>query len=232
MKTKTSLIIEELQRLRNNKGLEGMKKFGINPGKALGIGIPLLRSLAVKYGKDHALALSLWESGIHEARILASYVDDSSEVTEIQLENWVKDFDSWDVCDQCCGNLFVRTPFAFSMAKTWSKRKPEFIKRAGFVMLAELAVHAKNTSDEAFIPFFAMIEREAWDERNFVKKAVNWALRQIGKRSIFLHSHAVKCALKISQQSSPAAQWIAGDALRELNSAKVIERLNKKALKQ
>lgn len=169
-------------------------------------------------GKDHFLAQELWASGIHEARILAGMIDEPEAVSEEQMDSWVKDFDSWDVCDQVCGNLFDRTPCAYKNAVEWSKRKEEFVKRAGFVMMAELAVHDKTAMDKEFLRFFTLVKREATDERNFVQKAINWALRQIGNRSRSLNRKAIETAKEIQKMDSKAARWIAADALRELSS--------------
>lgn len=194
-----------------------MARFGINRHKALGISIPTLRAMAKRIGRDHALARQLWASGIHEARILASIIDEPDKVTSRQMERWVRDFDSWDVCDQCCGNLFDKTPFAYRKAAAWSRRREEFVKRAGFALMAALAVHDKETGDAAFVKFLRLIERAAADDRNFVKKAANWALRQIGKRNGQLRRDAIKTAREIQKIDSRAARWIAADALRELS---------------
>jgi 3-methyladenine DNA glycosylase AlkD len=209
-------IIRELKSHGKAKNVAGMARFGINPHKALGVSVKILREQAKRIGKDHALAQELWNSQIHEARILATLVDEPSKVTQRQMDAWVRDFDSWDICDQACMNLFRKTPRAFGCALRWSARKEEFVKRAGFVLVATLAVHEKAVPDEQFVPFFALIEKESDDARNFVKKAVNWALRQLGKRSLFLREKAVVCALKLQQKPSSASRWIAADALREL----------------
>jgi len=165
----------------------------------------------------------LWASGLHEARILASMIDDPRLVSEHQMETWVKDFDSWDICDQVCGNLFDKTPSAFQKAVEWCHREPEFVRRAGFVMMAELAVHDKQAPDEVFLPFFPLIKQYATDERNFVKKAVNWALRQIGKRDATLRASALEWAEQIRAMDSKTAQWIAKDAMKELLAHEVKE---------
>jgi 3-methyladenine DNA glycosylase AlkD len=208
-------IISTLKQISNPKYLEGMKRFGVDNSKALGVSLPNLRKVVKGFKKDHQLALELWATGIHECRVLASLVDDPKLVTPGQMDNWVADFYSWDVCDQVCGNLFDRTPYAIEKALEYSRSEKEYIKRAGFVLMAEFAVHDKKASDAAFMQFFPIIEREAWDDRNFVKKAVNWALRQIGKRNRSLGKVAKECALRIAQQESKAAKWIAKDALAE-----------------
>jgi 3-methyladenine DNA glycosylase AlkD len=205
-----------------------MVRFGINPKNTYGISMPVIRKMAKEIGKDHRLALKLWQSGIHEARILAGLTDKPQKVTEKQMEAWVKDFDSWDVCDQVCGNLFDRTPFAYQKAVEWSSRPEEFVKRAGFVLMATLSVHDKKAVDQKFGPFFRLIQKEATDERNFVKKAVNWALRQIGKRNLALNKKAILVAKKIQKMESRSARWIANDAIRELMSPAVQKRLQKK----
>jgi 3-methyladenine DNA glycosylase AlkD len=196
--------------------LSGMARFGIDSSKALGTPLPELRKIAKSIKKDHELALALWDTGIHEARIIASLVDDPAMVTPAQMDSWTNDFYSWDLCDQVCGNLFDRTPYVIEKALEYSLREEEFVKRTGFVLMAEYAVHHKTASDDIFIQFLPIIEREAWDNRNFVKKAVNWALRQIGKRNGALRPIAIACANNILQQNSKAAKWIATNALKEL----------------
>jgi 3-methyladenine DNA glycosylase AlkD len=222
-------ILKKLKSLSDPKAVEGMARFGINPENTFGVSIPNLRQIAKETGKDHALAQQLWASGIHEARILASMVDDPKMVTEEQLERWVKDFDSWDVCDQCCMNLFEKTQFAYQKAVEWSSNDKEFIKRTGFVLMARLAVSDKKADDRQFEPFLPIIKRESTDNRNFVKKAVNWALRQIGKRNLNLNGKAVETAKEIQEIDSKSARWIASDALRELTGQAVLERLQAKS---
>lgn len=220
-------ILGRLKSLSNPKAVEGMARFGINPQNTFGISIPVLRKIAREIGKDHRLALGLWKSGIHEARILASYIEEPDKMTEDQLERWVKDFDSWDVCDQVCG-LFENTPYAYGKVFEWADRREEFVKRSAFALMAGLAVHDKKSGDEQFEKFFPVIQRAATDERNFVKKAVNWALRNIGKRNIALNRRAIKTAGEIQKIGSKSARWIAADALRELQIQVVQERLRSK----
>ncbi len=210
------------------KAVAGMARFGIKGSEVLGVSVPNLRQLARKAGKSHRLAIGLWETEIHEARIVASMVDEPADVTEEQMENWARDFDSWDLVDQSCGNLFDKTPFAVKKALEWSKREKEFEKRAGFSLMAELAVHDKTAGNETFLKFLPAIVREAGDERNFVKKAVNWALRQIGKRNAALNKAAIETAEKIRRIDSRPAKWIASDALRELRSDPVQRKLRSK----
>jgi 3-methyladenine DNA glycosylase AlkD len=209
-------IIAELRALGSEHNRAGMARFGINTERALGISVTQLRQMAKRTGKDHELALELWDSGIHEARILASIVDEPHAVTAEQMEAWAADFNSWDVVDQVCGNLFDKTPYAWDKAAEWTERPEEFVKRAGFSLIAYMAVHLKKIDDREFERFFPIIEREASDDRNFVKKAVNWALRQIGKRSDYLRPQAIACAERIAAQEATSARWIARDALREL----------------
>jgi 3-methyladenine DNA glycosylase AlkD len=216
-------ILKKLKSLSNPKAVAAMARFGINPDNTYGVSIPNLRRMAKEIGKDHTLAQQLWSSGIHEAKILAGMIDVPEIVTEKQMEQWVKGFDSWDVCDQVCMNLFEDTPFASKKAVAWSKRKEEFIKRAGFVMMARLAVSDKKADDKQFEKFLPIIKRGADDSRNFVKKAVNWALRQIGKRNFRLNKKAIETAKEIQKIDSKPAKWIASDALRELTS-KVVQK--------
>ena len=214
-------IISYFKSLKNPANIEGMKRYGIAADKAFGVNIPVIRKLARELRYNHNLAHELWETGLHEARILAFLIDDPKDVDVEQMERWVSEINSWDICDGCMSNLFDKTPYAYKKAVEWSRRKEEFVKRAGFVLMATLAVHDKKADDSSFEKFFPLIEKEAKDERNFVKKAVNWALRQIGKRSPYLHKEAIKVAERIQKQESKSAKWIASDALRELRSEKV-----------
>lgn len=216
-------VIADLKQRADEQTRAGMARFGISTVHALGVSIPILRKMAKAIGRDHALALTLWASGIHEARILASMIADPRLISPQEMDEWVNDFVSWDICDQVCGNLFDKTAYAYQKAVEWCQQEQEFTKRAGFVMMAELAVHDKKASDEAFVHFFPLIQRYADDERNFVKKAVNWALRQIGKRNKTLHTLALECAFEIQKRDSKTARWIAQDALRELLAKAVKE---------
>lgn len=210
-------VLSELRALANPDNAAGMARFGISAHNTLGISVKELRRIA-KGRRDHALAEALWQSGIHEARVLASMVDDPHQVTEAQMERWAVDFDSWDVVDQVCGNLFDRTPFAVQKVFEWSQRPEEYVRRAAFTLIASLAVHNKSAPDDLFRSFLPVIEQAAVDERNFVKKAVNWALRGIGKRSPALRAEAIQAARGIRLLNSRSARWIAADALRELES--------------
>ncbi len=220
-------IVIELKALSTPEHYAKLSYFGIKDDKAFGVKIPLVRELAKKIGKNHELALNLWKTEIHEARLLGTMIDDPKLVTENQFDSWVRDFNSWDMCDQCC-SLLGKTPFALDKINEYSTSKDEFVKRTAFVLICEQAVHHKDVDNEQFYQFLELIEREAWDERNFVRKAVNWALRQIGKRNETLRLKAIETGERILQQNSKSARWIATDALRELNDAKIIERLNKK----
>jgi len=201
-----------------------MARFGINSKGTLGISIPTLRRLAREIGRDHELALRLWKSGFHEARILAGFVADPAKLTEALAERWVNDFDSWDVCDQVAA-LLEQVPFARKKIRQWAASDREFVKRAAFAMIAGLAVHDNAAADAQFEPFLRLVRRASTDDRNFVKKAVNWALRSIGKRNRRLNLRAVAVTKEIARMDSNAARWIAADALRELRSAAVRRRL-------
>ncbi len=218
-------VVKKLRSMANPGNIAGMARYGIQTEDALGVSMPSLRKMARELGRDHDLALDLWARGIHEARLLAALVADPARVTKGQMEKWVADFDSWDVCDQVCMNLFDKTPFAYEKALAWSARRGEFVKRAGFALMASLAVHDKEAKDRQFSTFLEAICCQSTDERNFVKKAVNWALRQIGKRSEGLNRKALSAARRIAKIDSKAARWIAKDALRELTSDKVRERI-------
>lgn len=215
-------IIEKLRLVGNEKNLAGMARFGINTQTALGTGIVPVRQIAKTLKRNHPLALDLWGSGIHEARILASIIADPKQMTPDLMDEWIKVFNSWDLCDQVCGNLFCYLPWAYEKVSEWCAREPEFERRAGFSLIAYLAVHDKKAANERFYPFFDLIEKYAFDERNFVKKAVNWSLRQLGKRnSNDLQTRAVACAKRVQQQPHKAARWIATDALREFEAKKI-----------
>lgn len=223
-------IIDELRALADPSQLDGMARFGINTERSLGaISMKTLRTLAKRIGRDHDLALALWDTGIREARLLACPVDDPAAVTEEQMEAWATDFDSWELVDTCCGNLFDKTPFAYAKAVEWSSREEEFVKRAAFALMAWSAVHDKRAPDSVFIDLLPIIEREAGDPRNFVRKAINWALRQIGKRTLALNAAAIETAERILADGPRSARWVASDALRELQSDAVQRRLRTRA---
>jgi 3-methyladenine DNA glycosylase AlkD len=224
-------VIGELRSRRNPRNVEGMARYGINTRGTLGVSMPLLRAIGKRIGKDHSLALALWRSGIHEARILASLVDDPARVTDRQMDAWAGQFDSWDVCDQACQNLFEDVPSAYDKAVEWSRSEKDFVKRAGFVLMARLAASDRHAPDEKFRRLLPVIVRASVDERNFVRKAVNWALRQIGKRSPALHAAAVRSSRTLARSSSRSARWIGRDALRELELPTVRDRVKRNSLR-
>jgi 3-methyladenine DNA glycosylase AlkD len=224
-------VEEVLQKLRDKARpdqLEGMARFSIVGKGRLGVSVPDMRNLAKELGKDHTLALALWKTGIPDARILAGMVAEPDKLTENEMDAWVQDFDSWDVCDQVCMNLFEKTPLAVKKIHDWSHREEEFVKRTAFALIACLAWHDKKAADEKFISLFPVIKDGATDERNFVKKAVNWALRNIGKRNPAMNKAAIAIAQEIKEMDSKAARWIANSALRELQSDAVKRRLQRK----
>jgi 3-methyladenine DNA glycosylase AlkD len=209
-------LLSVLRAHANPANVAGMARYGINRNGTLGVPMPVLRKLAKEAGRSHALAAELWASGIHEARILATLIDDPARVTGRQMDRWASDLDSWDVCDQACQNLFRYTPSAFAKAAQWARARREFVRRAGFSLMAGLAVKARIASDAQFETFFPLIAEAAVDGRNMVKKAVNWALRQIGKRNPALCAKAIALAEQIRNRDCRAARWVAADALREL----------------
>lgn len=225
-------IVKKLKSLGNPENIAGMKRFGIVTKKAFGVSAPVLKNFAKEIKNQtedrHRLALELWETGIHEARITAYLIDDPKQVTEKQMDAWSADFDNWAICDGACGHLFCKTEFAYKKSFEWSRREEEFIKRAGIVLMAQLAVHDKKAADEKLAQFLPVLEAKSNDERNFIKKAVNWSLRQIGKRSLHLNKLAAETAEKIKLQNTCAARWIAADALRELTNQKTLEKLSGK----
>jgi 3-methyladenine DNA glycosylase AlkD len=221
-------VLDTLRSHANAANVAGMARYGIQTQAALGVPVPVIRSLAKLAGKNHALARDLWKSGIHEARILATLVEEPGRITPRQMDGWARRFDSWDVCDHACHNLFRYSPLAFPKAAQWAGAKQEFVRRAGFSMMAGLAVKAKSAPDEQFVAFLPLLAEAASDDRNMVKKSVNWALRQIGKRNRRLHKLAIAAGEEIRQQDSRSARWIAADALRELRNPATIARIHKK----
>ena len=221
-------ILDRLHFLADPKNVKRMARYGISIRSTLGVPVSELRNLAREIGTNHTFAVELWDSGIHEAQILASIIDDSADVSGDQLEQWVLEIDSWDVCDQLCSNLIEKTLYAYNKASEWSLREEEFVKRAGFTLMARLSVSDKKAPDETFHPFLRRIYEEAGDDRNYVKKSVNWALRQIGKRNLTLHKKALSTAERILRKDSKSARWIARDAIRELTSKKTISLIRQK----
>jgi len=232
------LILDGLRSLGSAKNRAGMARYGINVDNAFGVSIYELRKVAKRLGTDHELALALWNTGNHEARLLACFVDDPAAVTKEQVEAWARDFDSWDICDQATTSLFDLTRHAWATAVEWADHDEAWVKRGGFALMAGLAVHDRAATDRAFTRLLPLIERAAWDDRNFVKKAVNWALRNIGKRNRALNTAAISCAEGILAAANKraggerggdaamrSARWVATDTLRELGSDKVQARL-------
>jgi 3-methyladenine DNA glycosylase AlkD len=209
-------ILDELRSLADPHNVEGMARFGITSRNMLGIGVVPLRKLARRIGRDQKLAEQLWKSGIHEARVLACFLADPVRITEATADRWVRDFDNWAVCDAACWHLFDKTPWAWTKANEWAGREEEFVRRAGFAVMAALAMHDKSATDAQLRAFLPVIRAAADDDRNFVRKAVNWALRQIGKRNAVLNKAAIAEAERIARLESRAARWIAKDALKEL----------------
>jgi 3-methyladenine DNA glycosylase AlkD len=220
-------VLDKLRSKAQPEQLEGMAKYGMTVEQRLGVSVPDMRKLAKEIGRDHKLALDLWRTGIAEARIVAAMIGDPVKLTEEQMEDWVKDINSWDVCDQVCMNLFEKNQLAWKKIVDWSEREEEFVKRTAFSLIACLAWHDKKASDEKFIELFPVIIRAATDERNFVKKAVNWALRNIGKRNLNLNEAAINTAKEIKRLDSKAARWVSADAIRELESDAVQSRLRR-----
>lgn len=218
-------VIEKLHSMAKPENLEGMARFGITGDKRLGISMPGLRKLGKDIGQDHDMALKLWDTGIQDAMIVASLIDDPLKVTEKQADSWVKDIDTWDVCDQLCMNLFEKIPFADKKIWEWSESDEEFVRRAAYAMIACIAWHNKKASDEDMIKYFPVIQNGVTDERNYVKKAVSWALRHIGKRNLNLNKEALRLAREMRGIDSKAARWIASDVIRELESDAVQRRL-------
>lgn len=220
-------ILEQLKALGRTDQLVGMSRYGMSTKNRLGVSIPNLRKMAKEVGKNHDLSLKLWDSGFQEARILASMVDDPEKVTDYQMEIWVNDFNSWDVCDQVCMNLFEKVSFIREKIESWSRREEEFVKRSAFTLIACIVWHDKSLSNEEILDFVPMIKRGAEDDRNYVKKAVSWALRHIGKRNLYLNREAIRAAESLSRLECRPARWIMSDVLRELKSEKIQQRFNK-----
>jgi 3-methyladenine DNA glycosylase AlkD len=225
-------ILKALKSKGSPRNVAGMARYGIVAKKAYGVSAPDLMAVARTIGKNHVLARRLWATGVFDARILAAFVEQPELVTRNQMDQWASEFDNWAICDGVCLHLFRKTPFAYGKARTWSSRPEEFVRRAGFTMMAVLTVHDKKAPQEAFSKLLPLIRQRATDERTYVKKAVNWALRQIGKRSLELNRQAIRTAGELLQMDSPAARWIARDALRELKSPATIKRLRLKNVRK
>lgn len=214
---KATEILREMRALGSPAAVEGMARFGIVSAKAFGIPTPTIRAIARRLGRDQKLAEQLWATGVYEARVLASLVGDPKAISRSTMDRWTRDFDNWAVCDACCGSLFDRTPCVWRKIPKWAADKREFVRRAAFSTLANAAVHLKTTPDEPFLDGLALVEKYAFDDRNFVRKAVNWALRNIGKRNATLLPAAISCAERVRAQGTRSARWIAADALREFH---------------
>lgn len=222
-------VIASLKRQGTKRNRDGMARYALPSDKAFGVSVATLHGMARKLGRNHELAAELWRSGWHEARMLACLVDDPALVTPAQMDQWAADFDNWGICDTACFHLFDRTPHAWKKVAQWSRRREEFVKRAGFALLASLVVHDKKAGDQPYLEGLRLIERAATDERNFVKKAVNWALRCIGKRGATLNAAAVDVSRRLAASPDAASRWIGKDALRELTSAAVMRRLERRS---
>ncbi|MES2645042.1 MAG: DNA alkylation repair protein [Myxococcota bacterium] len=223
--TRLDTVLADLRALATTKTRDGMARFAIPSTHALGVAVGDIRDLGKRIGRDHALAVSLWSTGVYEARMLAAFVDEPARVTPAQMDHWIAETDNWAICDHVCFHLFDRTPHAFARVTAWADRPEEFVKRGAFALLAALALHDKAAPDDAFLACLPLIPRAADDERNFVKKGVSWALRAIGRRNARLNDAAVPVALALAASSAPAPRWVGKDALRELTSAAVVARL-------
>jgi len=221
-------VMQDLQSKAKPENVNGMARFAIVGDQRMGVSVPDMRKIAKSVGKDHQLALDLWDTGVPEGMIVAGMIAEPEKLTEAQMEDWVVDIDSWDICDQVCMNLFEKSPLAEKKIFEWSLREEEFVRRTSYALIACLAWHDKQAGDERFINYFPLIVDGSTDERNFVKKAVNWALRNIGKRNLKLNQQAIELAHQIHEIDSKSARWIASDALRELESEKIQARLSKK----
>jgi 3-methyladenine DNA glycosylase AlkD len=229
MNSQTNAILTTLYSRANPKSVEEMARYGIKSTRnVLGVSSKFLFSLTKSIGTNQELALELWQTGVYEARILAALIADPKQMKKSTINAWVKDFDNWAICDGVCMHCFRDTPYGHELALKWVKQKKEFVRRAGFTMIATLCVNDKKCEDAVFLKYLPIIKKYATDERNYVKKAVNWALRQIGKRSLKLNAPAIRTAKEIRKLDSPAAKWIAADALRELQSSAVLKRLKAK----
>ena len=229
VRTDTATVLAWLRARGSKRNRDGMARYGIVAPKVFGVSVGTLRDYGKKLGRDHALAGELWKTGWYEARMLASFVDDPAAVTPAQMDRWARDFDNWAICDTICFHLFDRTPHAWKKVKAWAGKRDEFVKRASFALLASLSVHDKKAPDAPYLAGLRLIERGASDDRNFVKKAVNWALRSIGKRNPALNAASVALSRRLASSSAPAARWVGKDALRELTSPAVQRRLRARA---
>lgn len=221
-------VVAWLEKNASLRVREGMACYGIPSDHAFGIAVGDLRKYAKQLGRSHELAAALWETGWYEARMLAAFIDEPDRVTAAQMDRWARDFDNWAICDTVCFHLFDRTPFAWKRLAPWARRRDEFVRRSAFAMLASLTVHDKLADDALFADGLTLVEAAAEDERNFVKKSVNWALRSVGKRSPALHAMALVLAARLAASENATARWNGKDALRELRSPSVLGRLAKR----
>jgi 3-methyladenine DNA glycosylase AlkD len=222
---RTKAVVAQLKRLASKSVRAGMARYAIPSDNAFGVSVGTLQKVSKRLGKDHELALALWQTGHFEARMLACFVGEPDRITTAQMDRWCRDFDSWAICDHACFHLFDRTPHAFRKVEQWAKKRGEFQKRAAFALLASLALHDKQSGDEPFATCLPLIERAATDERNFVKKGVSWALRGVGRRSSALHAAAIELAKRLAASAEPAPRWIGKDALSDLQKPAVVKRL-------
>ena len=214
-----------MKRHSTKRTRDGMARYGLPSEHALGVSIADVKRLGARLGRNHELAVALWKTGVYEARLVTSFVDDPARVTSAQMDRWCRDFDNWGICDTVCFQLFDRTPHAWSKVAKWADRREEFVKRAAFALLASLALHDKTAGDAPFLDSLRLIEQAAGDERNFVKKGVSWALRAVGRRNPALNAAALKVARRLAASSEAAPRWVGKDAVRELTSAAVIRQL-------
>jgi 3-methyladenine DNA glycosylase AlkD len=220
--------VAALRRLATKATRDGMARFALPNEKAFGVAVGDIRSLGKQLGRDHTLAAGLWKTGLYEPRMLACFVEDPARVSPAQMDRWAKDFDNWGICDTACFHLFDRTPHAWGRIGVWADKPAEFVKRAAFALLASLTIHDKKSADAPFLHGLSLVEQAAEDERNFVKKAVNWALRSVGKRNTALHAAALDVAERLATQNDPTPRWVGKDALRELRGPGVARRLAKR----
>ena len=224
---KVSEILRWLERRGTKRNRDGMARYGIVADKVFGVSMATMQPYAKKLGRNHELALALWDTGWLEARMLAAFVDEPERVTASQMDRWARDFDNWAVCDTLCFKLFDRTPHAWKKVEHWSGRRDEFVKRAAFALLASVALHDRKAPDEPFTRSFRIIERESTDSRNFVKKGVSWALRSIGHRNAALNAEATRVAKRLAESADATARWIGKDALKDITRPSILKRVNR-----
>jgi len=211
------------------KTRDGMARYGITAAKAYGVTVGDIRRLGKQLGPNHGVAVALWKTGVYEARMLAAFVGEPEKLTAAQMDEWCRDFDSWALCDTLCFGLFDRSPLAFDKVRTWARSREEFIKRAAFALLSCLALHGRGEGDAPYLGLLPLIEKAATDDRNFVKKAVNWALRSVGERSRALHAEALSMARRLAESTDATARWVGKDAVKGLQSPATLKRLTKKS---